>query len=304
MSDYTRYLRPEVLIRISRLEMRARKVVEGFLSGRHRSPFHGFSVEFATHREYVPGDDTRHIDWRVYARADRYFIKQYEEETNVRAYILLDCSGSMGYPEQRRGQRMTKFDYAATVAASLAYLLVHQQDAPGLILFDHEVRDHLPPRSNPAQLRNLIDVMDRAKPDGPTEIKMLLGQLAERIKQRSFVILVSDLLADPDEIVRGLEHFSYNGHDVLVLHVLDQDELTFDFKENILFEGIEDASFEMLTDPQSLRQSYLDALHTFLTRIQSACVNHQIDYVRMSTTDSLAVALSAFLARRSHTIKR
>jgi len=303
MPDYSRYLRPEVLTRIDRLELRARYVVEGFYSGMHRSPFHGFSVEFASHREYVPGDDTRHIDWRVYGRADRYYIKQYEEETNVRAYILMDCSGSMAYPTHRHPGRMTKFEYAATVAASLAYLLVRQQDAPGLMLFDHDVRDHLPPRSNPAQLRNLIDVIDRARPDRETDVKVLLGRLADQIKRRSFVIVISDLLADAEDVVRGLERFRYGGHDVLVLHVLDRDELEFDFRDNTLFEGIEDPSVELLTDPQSLRRSYLEALNRFLTRVRTACVDRRIDYLSLSTSDSLGVALSAFLGHRRHAIK-
>jgi len=303
MTDYTRYLRPEVITQIAGLEMRARYVVEGFLSGMHRSPYHGFSVEFASHREYVPGDDTRHIDWRVYGRADRYYIKQYEEETNVRAYILLDCSGSMAYPEPPHRDRMNKFEYAATAAASLAYLLVHQQDAPGLMLFDHAVREHLPPKSNPAQLRNLIDVIDRAEPDRETDVKVLMHQLADQIKRRSFVIVVSDLLADPDDVISGLERFRHAGHDVLVLHVLDHDELTFDFRDNVLFEGIEDASIELLTDPQSLRTSYLEALDRFLTRVRTACADRRMDYVRISTTDSLGVALSAFLAHRRHTLK-
>ncbi len=298
MSESTRYLRPEVIQRIAPLELRARRVVEGFIAGLHRSPYRGFSVEFAEHREYVPGDDTRHIDWRVYGRADRYYVKQYEEETNLRAHILLDCSRSMAYPEHAAAGRMTKFEYAACAAASLAWLLMEQQDAVGLILFDHRVRDEIPPTSHRAKILSLIDLIDRTRPDGATDVKVLFPHLADRIRRRGMVVIVSDLLTSPDDVIAGLQRFRYGGHEVLVLHVLDRDELRFPFADNTLFEGIERPDRRVLADPQSLRRSYLDAVERFLGRVRRACMNQRIDYALISTNDPLDVALSAFLAQR------
>ncbi len=354
MPDYAKYLNPDVLSKISRLELRARMVVEGFISGMHRSPYHGYSVEFAAHREYVPGDDIRHIDWRVFARGDRLYIKQYEEETNLRAHILLDCSKSMGYPEHapppgppllrggeneawraggeneswpaggeneawprggkneslleggtdklppllRGGSRMSKFDYACTVAASLAYLLLNQQDSCGLVLFDHAIRDQVPPASSPAQVSSIIELIERQRPDRTTDMKMLPAQLADQLRQRGLIILISDLLADADEIVGGLQQLRHGRQDLIVLQVLDHDELTFPFEHNTLFEGLEDPGIQLLTDPQSLRAAYLRVVRDFVSRIRASCVNNRIDYRLLSTTDPLDGALTAFLAGR------
>ncbi len=300
MSARAKYFQPEVLSRISRLELRARHVVEGFVSGMHKSPYKGFSVEFVSHRPYVPGDDIRHIDWRVYGKADRYFIKEYEEETNMRVHLLLDCSGSMAYPEHPGTGRMTKWDYAATLAASLAHLLVHQQDAVGLTLFDEEVRQGLPASTNRASLRILAEAIEGNAPRNKTNLKKLLHTLLGSIPQRGMVVLVSDLLTDVEETLTGLRQLRYRNHDVLVMHVLDHDELEFPFADRTLFEGIEDVDVQVLTDPQSLRGSYLDALNVFLSRIRGGCVDQGIDYVLISTADSLDVALTKFLATRMH----
>lgn len=338
MPDYRKYLDPEVLSRISRLELRARMVVEGFISGMHRSPYQGYSVEFAAHREYVPGDDLRHIDWRLFGRADRLYIKQYEEETNLRTHILLDCSASMAYPgtdsvrdgerERRRKRkrvgkpnhshtltpshapsprthsgRMTKFEYASTVAASLIYLLMHQQDACGLLLFDHAVREQIPPTSSTGQLRGMIELIESNGPSRGSEMKMLFAQLAERLKRRSLVVVISDLMTDPEDVIEGLERLRYTRHDVIVLHVLDYDELHFPFEDNTLFEGLEAANRQLLTDPQSLRASYLEIVQGFIGRIRSACMNHRIDYHLMNTREPLGAALASFLAARMHSIR-
>jgi uncharacterized protein (DUF58 family) len=300
MPDYRKYLNPEVLAKISRLELRARMVVEGFISGMHRSPYHGYSVEFASHREYVPGDDTRHIDWRLYARGDRLYIKQYEEETNLRTHILLDCSRSMAYPEHHDGSRMTKFDYACTAAASLVHLLVHQQDACGLVLFDHAIREQVAPATSPAQLQSMIELIEQNRPDHTTNVKMMFSQLAEQVRRRGLIILISDLLTDFDDIVSGLQQLRHARHDVIVLHVMDHDELTFPFESNTLFEGLEAPDVEVLTDPQSLRASYLRIVQGFVGRLRAACVNHRIDYRLISTHDPLDGALTAFLAARMH----
>lgn len=317
MADYKKYLDPAVLAKISRLELRARMVVEGFISGMHKSPYQGFSVEFATHREYVPGDDTRHIDWRLYARGDRLYIKQYEEETNLLTHVLLDCSNSMAYPDEpRRAEgfggrgaggdraRMTKFDYASTLAASLIYMIMHQQDACGLLMFDHEVREHIPPTSHLGQLRGMIELIEKHPPDSTTEVKMLFTQLAEQLKKRSLIIVISDLLTNVDDLILGLQRLRYTRHDVIVLHVMDHDELEFPFSDNSMFRGLETPDLELLTDPQSLRNSYLEIVQGFISRIRSACADHKIDYRLMSTRDSVDAALSAFLAARMHAMAR
>ncbi len=314
MAEFTKYLRPEVIRRIAPLELRARRIVEGFIAGLHRSPYRGFSVEFAEHREYAPGDDIRHIDWRVYGRADRYYVKQYEEETNLRTHILLDASRSMAYPEDaaavrsssRAGgkvERMTKFEYASCIAASLAYLLMEQQDAVGLVLFDHGIREQIPPTAHKAKIRSLIETIDRTRPDETTNVKALFQHLAERIRRRGMVVIVSDLLTSAEDVIAGLQRFRYGGHEVLVLQVLDRDEIEFPFADNTLFEGLERPDLQLLTDPQALRQSYLDAMQRFAGRIRRVCMDHRIDYAMISTQDPLDVALSMFLAQRMKTAK-
>jgi uncharacterized protein (DUF58 family) len=300
MTDTAGYFHPEVLNKISRLELRARHVVEGFLSGLHRSPYKGFSVEFADHRQYVPGDDIRHIDWRVYAKADRFYIKEYEVETNLRTYLLLDSSGSMRYPEHTGTDRMNKWTYAATVAASLAYLLVHQGDGAGLLLFDDDIRAELPVSSNRANLLRLVDQIADTEPDNQTDARAVFEHLAERLPRRSMVVIVSDLLVDLDTLVSALQRFRFSQHEVLVLHVLDQDELHFPFTDRTLFEAIEEADVEIMTDPQSLRSAYLERVGDFVSRVRSACLNSRTDYVLVSTDDPLDVVLTRFLADRMH----
>jgi uncharacterized protein (DUF58 family) len=300
MTELAKYYQPEILSRIARLELRARHVVEGFVSGMHRSPYKGFSVEFAAHRPYVPGDDVRHIDWRVYGKADRYFVKEYEEETNLRTHLLLDCSGSMAYPDHPGTGRMTKWDYAATLAASLAHLLIYQQDGVGLTLFDHEVRQQLPVSTSRAALRTMAEVIEAHSPNDTTDVRTLFHELAGRVPKRGMVVVLSDLLTDVDDVVRGLQRLRFDQHDVLVLHVLDHDELEFPFADRTRFEGLEQVDLNVLTDPQSLRGSYLEALAAYLRRVRAVCLNLRVDYALMSTAESLDVALSTFLATRMH----
>lgn len=299
-----RFLRPEVLAKIGGLEFRARQVVEGFIGGMHRSPYHGYSVEFAEHREYVPGDDLRHLDWRVYGKSDRYYVKQYEEETNLRAHVLLDCSSSMRYPEHATSTgRMNKFEYGATLAASLAYLLIHQQDAVGLMLFDDDIQSHLPPSSNHAHLQAILAQLEQARLERPTQTRALFTKLAGQLPRRSIAILISDLLSDVEEVVEGIEMLRHGNHEVIVLHVLDHDEREFPFQDNTLFEGLEAPDLAVTADPQSLRSEYLSVLGAFIERIRTACTNSRIDYVGLSTADPLDVALRRYLAQRSHLIK-
>jgi uncharacterized protein (DUF58 family) len=308
MADSKKYLDPEILTKIGRLELRARMIVEGFISGMHRSPYHGFSVEFAAHREYVPGDDIRHIDWRLFARGDRLYVKQYEEETNLRTTVLLDCSRSMLYPEHSGRRDKTtwrnKFDYAATLAASLIYLLMHQQDACGLVLFDREIREQIAPTSQTAQLRAMIDLIERRNPEGGTDVKMLLAKMADRLNHRGLVVLVSDLLTNVDDVIAGLQQLRHRRQDVIVMHVLDHDELQFPFNDNTLFEGLEQPGFRQLVDPQSLRETYLQIVQGFISRIRSACMNHGVDYVLLGTHDPIDAGLSAYLGGRMHRTSR
>jgi len=289
-----------VLNKIRRLELRAQHVVEGFLSGLHKSPYKGFSIEFADRREYVPGDDLRHIDWRVYAKADRFVIKEYEVETNLRTHILLDGSASMRYPEHGGSERMTKWTYASTLAASLAFLLVKQQDGAGLLLFDNEVRAQVPVSTSRVSLHNMVELIDAHEPRGETETKALFPFLAGQLPQRSMVIIISDLLTDVDDIIQGLQRFRFSRHDVLVLHVLDQDELEFPFTDRTLFEGLEEVDLELLTDPQALRSTYLERVQEFISKVRAACLNSRTDYALISTADPLDVALTRFLADRMH----
>lgn len=298
MTASAKYFQPEVLSRISSLELRARRVVEGFVSGMHKSPYRGFSVEFATHRQYAPGDDIRHLDWRVYAKADRFFIKEYEVETNMRTHLLVDCSASMAYPEHPRSDRMTKWDYAATVAASLAQLLLGQQDGVGMALFDAGMRKQFPVSTNRASCLQFIRALEQEKPGDRTDAGTMFAEIARKVPRRGMIVLISDLLFDVQTLIDGLNRMKFDQHDVLVLHVLDDDELTFPFEDRTLFEGMEDPDVEILTDPQSLRDAYLASLQSYLSSVRSACLDRSIDYAMLNTGARMDVALTRFLASR------
>ena len=260
----------------------------------HRSAYHGYSVEFAEHRQYVAGDDIRHIDWRLFGRADRFYIKQYEEETNLRCNILVDVSRSMDYGEGDQN----KFEYACSIAATLAYLLVRQRDAVGLVTFDHKIRDRLPSATGQVQLSNFISILEASRPDGITDVKVLFHRLAEELRRRSMVVLISDLLTDIDDVILGIEHIGLARHELIVMHLLHDDELNFPFVENVFFEGLEESA-ELLTDPQTLRESYLEAVKRFSERVKSACLDHGVDYIAINTSDPLEVVLSRYLSSRS-----
>ena len=293
----------QVLARIARLELRARQVVEGLLTGWHRSPFKGFSVEFAEHRPYVPGDDLRHIDWRVFAKSDRFYVKEHEVETNVRAHLLLDCSGSMAYPSDADGaERLSKWDYAATLAVALAHLLVVAQgDAVGLTLFDDRLRAQLPVRASQAALADLAAMIEQHRPSGVTDTALPFAELVERLPPRGMVILLSDLLTEADPLLAGLQRFvaaHHAHHDVIALQILDADELDFPFTDPARFQDLEDEQSSLRADPQSLRGSYLAAIEAFVARIRRACLEQQIDYALINTAQPPATALSSFLAAR------
>src|SRR3954465_2352708 len=248
------FLDPAVVARLGTLELKARTIVEGFLSGLHRSPFKGFSVEFAEYRQYLPGDDLSTIDWKVYARSDRHYVKKFEEETNLDCHVMLDVSGSMGY-----GSRLTKFEYAQCLAASLGYLMNRQRDAIGLTAFDEQIVTMLPASARPGHLRALLVTLDRLKLGHKTNVSKPLHQLAEGLTKRGMVVLISDLLDDPERVVRGLKHLQFRGIDVIVFHVLDPDEIEFPFEHATRFEDLE-SEREVLAVPSAVRKHYLEAM--------------------------------------------
>ena len=295
-SDSRTFLDPEVLDRIAGLELKARAIVEGYVSGLHRSPFRGFSVEFAEHREYVPGDDIRFLDWKVYGKTDRLYIKRYEEETNLEAHLVVDASESMAY-RSADGTGHSKFDYACWAAASLSYLINNQQDASGLVLFDEKVRLKLPAKGGAGHLRNIIHELEEAEPRAGTGVGRALAEAGEAISRRGLVILFSDLMDDMREVVRGLRQIRHRGHEVLLFHVLAKDEVTFPFQRLSRFEGLE--SLPTLTaDPVSLRKAYLEEVRQFRRNLRRVCLANHIDLVELDTGDSLGVVLAAYLARR------
>ena len=293
MAKLPKFSEPEVLARIAGLSLRARRVVEGTISGLHRSPYHGFNVEFAEYREYSPGDDLRRLDWRVFGRSDRYYIKQYEEESNLRAMLVLDASASMRYGSGP----LTKFQYAATAAAALATLLVDQQDPVGLALFDSQAREILPPAATQAQLARIIGQLEEAQPDRQTALGPVLQTMAEQVKQRGLAIVLSDLLTDLDAFYEGLARLQYRGHEIIVFHILDRDELELPFNDLVLFHDIEGAE-ELFAEPWAFRKAYQEAMREFISGAHDACGARGIDHVLLRTDQSLADALSHYLHAR------
>jgi uncharacterized protein (DUF58 family) len=291
--DPRRFLHPETIARISRLDLRARHVVEGFISGMHRSPFFGHSVEFIQHREYVPGDDLRHLDWKVWSKTDRYYVKQYEEETNLRCTLVVDVSESMHYG---RGA-WNKYNYACTIAACLGYLLLRQQDSVGLITFDDDVRQIVPARSQQTHIDALVKAMDTSRPREKTDLERIMRRVAESISSRGMIVLVSDLLADRGPFFRGLEMLSHRRHDILIFHVLDDDEVTFPFAGSTRFEGMEELP-HLLCDPRALRDGYMEALEEYLVEVRRGCARRAIDYALVRTGDYLDAVLAKFLHHR------
>ncbi len=295
------YLDPKVLSKITRLDLKARLVVEGFITGLHKSPYHGFAVEFAQHRQYVPGDEIKHIDWKVWSKTDRFYIKEYEEETNLKCTLLLDCSKSMRYGEHD-GEGMSKFDYGATLAASLAYLLQRQQDAVGLVTFDNDMRLNMPASANPTHVKRLVHELEQTQPDHRTDVGDVFHVLAEQIRRRGLIALISDLFVDIDTLTEALRHFRHRRHEVAVFHVMHEHELTFPFQDNTMFKGLE-VETELLAEPRALRKAYLEAKDEFVDRVRKTCATAGIDYIPLSTADPLDAALSSYLAFRQRTTR-
>ncbi len=275
MENYQRYLDPQTLASLEGLDLQARMVVEGYVAGMHPSPYHGFSVEFAEHREYVPGDDIRHVDWKVWSKTDKLYLKQYEEETNLLSYLLVDTSESMAYAS---GQNVSKLDYARFLAAALAYMILQQQDSVGLVVFDDAVRRYLKPAGSPSQLKELVRLLDVTPAREKTDLSVVFHELAERFKKRGVVAVFSDLFDDVEKVTSGLKHFRHRRHEVIVFHILDPAEIEFPFRDTTLFKGLEDAS-QILTDPHGLKRAYQQEVQSFLKQVQKACRMADIDYV-------------------------
>jgi uncharacterized protein (DUF58 family) len=288
------FLDPAVVARLGTLELRARTIVEGFLSGLHRSPFKGFSVEFAEYRQYMPGDDLATIDWKVYARSDRHCVKKFEEETNLDCHLLLDVSGSMAYGS--RG--ITKHEYAACLAAALGYLMTRQRDGVGLTAFDERIVANLPASARPGHLRALLVTLDRLPLGRQTNVARPLHQLAEALTKRGMVVLISDLLDDPERVVKGLKHFQFRGTDVIVFHVLDPDEIDFPFERATRFEDLETGE-EVMAVPALVRDRYLQAMGGLVDRYKRELGAAGIDYHLLRTSQPLELALLAYLSTRA-----
>jgi uncharacterized protein (DUF58 family) len=276
------------------MELRARLVVEGFITGLHKSPYHGFSVEFAEHRQYMPGDEIKHIDWKIYGRTDRYYIKQYEEETNLKSYLVLDASRSMGYCSEGN---MPKLQYAAYLAAALSYLMIKQQDAVGVAVFDEQINSYLPPHATKAYLRQILIELEKLKASNRTGAGKSLHHVADRIRRRGLVIVISDLFDNPEEIIAALKHFRHKKNEVLVMQVLDPLERSFAFGGDAIFKDLETGE-QLMTHPWQIRQSYQAEVANFLDLFKRQCRENYIDYVLLDTTTPFDIALIEYLSKR------
>ena len=291
--DKRKYLEPEMVARLSNMSLRARLVVEGYIIGQHKSPFHGFSVEFAEHRSYGPGDEIRHVDWKLYGKTDRYYVKQYEEETNLRAYILLDTSRSMEYASNK----ISKLDYGNYLSAALAYLMINKQDGVGLTLFDNQIQKFIPPRSKPSHINTILTHLDTIGTGKDTDVGIVLHEMAERIKKRGLVILISDLFDEPENIIKGLKHFRHNKQEIIVFHIMDRQELDFNFTNRTKFKDME-TDEQITTEPWKIRKIYQESIQLYQDELRLRCREKKIDYVPLFTDQNLDLALNEFLKKR------
>ncbi|MBC8322182.1 MAG: DUF58 domain-containing protein, partial [Candidatus Marinimicrobia bacterium] len=288
-----KYLHPETVAKLDNMALRARLVVEGYIIGQHKSPYHGFSVEFAEHRAYGPGDEIRHVDWKLYGKTDRYYVKQYEEETNLKAYILLDTSRSMKYTSGT----VTKLEYASYLSAALSYLMLNQRDGTGLILFDENIQTFIPPRSTSSHLNTILKHLEKPKLGSDTEIGSVLHEMAERIKKRGLIILISDLMDNQESVLSGLKHFRHNKQEVILFHILDRKELDFDFNARTRFKDMESGSL-LTTEPWQIKSSYKKRIQLLQDVYKKQCRKQLIDYVPLFTDQSLDIALNSYLNKR------
>jgi uncharacterized protein (DUF58 family) len=293
IQDERKFLQPETVSHLSNLNLVARLVVEGFLTGLHKSPYHGFSVEFAEHRQYMPGDDIRHVDWKVYGKTDRFYVKEFEEETNLKAWLLVDASASMSFSSHT----VNKLQYATYLAASLSYLMLKQKDSVGLITFDQKIRNYLPPRSVNTYLSQILQELQRLKSRSKTDVAKTFHELAERIKRRGLVIIFSDLFDDPSKVMMALKHFRHKKHEVIVFHILDPLERSFDFKQDAVFQDMETGE-KISTQPWHIRGAYQKLMNDFVETYKRKCLENRIDYVLMDTMEPFDRALLQYLVKR------
>jgi len=293
-------LDPAVLDRLDGLQLRAARIVEGYVSGLHRSPYQGFSVEFAEHREYAPGDDLRYVDWKVFGKTDKVYLKQYEEETNLISYLVLDTSESMRY--QSAASPLSKLEYAQCAVAAIAYLVVHQQDSVGLVTFDDQIRSWIRPGSSGSHLKQIVHNMQQTEPRNKTATGPIFHELAERFTRRGIVFIVSDLFDDADAMLAGLKHFRHRRHDVVVVQTLDPAELDFPFQHATLFRGLEGLG-DLLVEPAQLRRAYQQEIERFTARLRAGCLAQQADYILVRTDQPLDVVLASYFARRKRKLR-
>ena len=315
MTDSRQYLDPSVVDKLGRLEVKARLIVEGFLQGAHESPYRGVSVEFAEHREYAPGDDLKHLDWKVFARTDRHYVKQYEEETNLRCILALDTSGSMRFPEildkdlKSTGEHhgVTRYQYGTLVVAAMSFLLLRQRDAAGVALFDEKIHRFVDPQNNPAHLSNIYQALEAGPQEAARKTSMLpvLNELAERVGRRSMIVVISDFFGPVKDTLAGLSRLRSRKHDVLLFQMLSPEERNFEFQRNSLyrFVGLEESG-QLTVDPRAIRAEYLSAMEEFLKELRRGCLKERIDYHLIDTDTSLEVPLSTVLSRRARKVGR
>jgi uncharacterized protein (DUF58 family) len=303
VADYRKYLDPRTLARISSLDLRARLIVEGLMTGMHRSPYQGISVEFAQHRQYVAGDDIRHVDWKVFGRSDKIYLKQYLEETNLHLICIVDASESMGYGTVRSdGVNWTKYDLATAIAASLSYMAIQQQDSVGLAIFDQALSRYFKPSNSPGQWKIVVNELQQVPRWNKTNTGKILDQIAEKLTHRSLIVILSDFFDDLEGIEQGLRHLRYKKHEIMAFQILDPTEIEFPFEEVTLFKGLEEMG-ELLTEPRALREGYIEQLTLFTEGLKKSCRGMHIDFQRFSSGDSLDVSLSQFLATRAASMK-
>jgi len=286
-------LSAESISKLENLHIKAKKVVEGFIVGLHKSPYHGFSVEFSDHRAYGLGDEVRHIDWKLWGKTDRFFVKRYEEETNLKAHILIDQSRSMAYGSND----ISKLEYAKILAASLSYMLIKNQDAVGLYMFDSKIKKIIPPKSTRGHLSTLLTEMEKLKPGKHTNISKAMHECAEKTHKKGLIILISDLMDDQEKILMGLKHFLYKGHEVIVFHILDFQEVNFNFNDRIRFKDLE-SNKEIIADTRQLQKSYRKKMVEFIDFYKKNCLQKKIDYVNITTNQSLDTALTEYILKR------
>jgi uncharacterized protein (DUF58 family) len=294
LNESLKYLQPAVVAQLANMELRARLVVEGFITGLHKSPYHGFSVEFTEHRQYMPGDEIKHIDWKAYGKTDRFYIKQFEEETNLKSYLIVDASRSMDYASKGN---IKKFEYASYIAAALSYLMIEQRDAVGLTLFDEAIRISMPPRATRSYLKELLKELEFAQPAKTTGTSVSLNFIAEQIKRRGLVIVLSDLFDKPEQVMTALKHFRHKGHEVVVMQVLDPLEKSFAFGGDAIFKDMETQD-EVMTQPWHIQKAYQQSMNEFLEFYKRQCRDNNIDYVLLDTSTPFDKALFEYLNKR------